>query len=134
MHLPYSDHHEAAWLYYALPLPAPGPVLMGALKAVFARFVLPATALIALVALLIWGLQIWLDVLLAAGVTLLVSCVSGLMLARRFPFSQAFALTEGSGRVIWSVLVMAGVAVLGGVHYLLTLRPTWMVLFLCLVL
>ncbi len=119
--LRYSAAHEAAWVYYALPLGRPGDVLAGALKVVLARLVMPTFSLIALVTLAIWGGRILLDVLLAFFATLMVSGIQAMLFARRFPFSEEYQVAEGSGRAARSMLLMIFPAALGGMHWALLL-------------
>ncbi|MFQ5413063.1 MAG: hypothetical protein ACE5E6_01255 [Phycisphaerae bacterium] len=117
----YSASHDAAWTYRALPLERPGLALMGALKAVITRYVVPIFAVVSLPILCLWGVSAVADVVLALCATLLVCALDALLFGRCFPFSEPFSMTEGSGRMIKSMLLMGIPAALGGAHYALSL-------------
>ncbi|MHC4442651.1 MAG: hypothetical protein ACYTA5_08670 [Planctomycetota bacterium] len=134
VYLKYSDRYEAAWFYHVLPFRVPGVVLMGAFKAVLLRFVLPINILLAVVTFATWGAKIWLDVIVSVCVTLLISLVYALIIGRRFPFSEKFAVTETSGIVVLNMLPMFLVAAIGGLHYILISQPLLLGLFALIVL
>lgn len=120
----FSDHHEAAWAYRAFPVALPGEVLMGALKAILVRFMVPAYALISIAVVAVWGLSAVDDVVLALCGTLLTCALNALVLGRVFPFSQPYVASEGTGRVGKSFLMMFIPAVVGLSHYgLLRVAP-----------
>ncbi len=119
----YSDRYEAAWIYRVLPLATPGQVLRAGLKVVLVRLVLPSFALVTLVTLAIWRTKAVPDVLLALCATLLTCALQALLIGDHLPFSEPFAMMEGSGRVSRSLLFMLLSLVLGGLHYLLTFAP-----------
>ena len=115
----YHSVPEAAWIYYALPVSRPGEVLAGTYKVMFARFVLPTFAPIVVLTLLIWGWSILPDILLAACATFLVSTIHATLFGRVFPFSEAYALSQSSGRWLRAMIWMAFPAALGGLHFFL---------------
>jgi ABC-2 type transport system permease protein len=121
IHLRFSNQPEAAWIYFALPLDRPGEILLGALKAIVVRLMLPTFALVAALTLAIWGWRVLPDILLALAVTLLICVLEALMVARRLPFSEATSNMENSGRSLRSLLLMPLVAAFGLAHYLI--RP-----------
>ena len=121
----YHSAPEAAWIYYALPVSRPGEVLAGTYKVMFTRFVLPTFAPIVVLTLLIWGWSILPDILLAACATFLVSTIHASLFARVFPFSEAYVMSQSSGRWLRAMIWMIFPAALGGLHYLLqSVSPT----------
>jgi len=123
LQLRYSDQYEAAWIYRALPLAAPGEVLRAGLKVVILRLVAPSFALITVVILALWPWSVWPDLVLGFCAILLTCAVQALVLGKQLPFSEPFAMTDASGRVGRSFAMIIPALALGGVHYLLTTIP-----------
>ena len=121
--LRFSENPQAAWIYAAMPIRSPGPILVGATKAMMVRFVLPTFIMVAAITLAEWGFSILDDVALAGSAALLMCAVEGLLIGRCFPFSQGFAVSDASGRMSRSLLLLLIPAGLGGVHYILTFFP-----------
>jgi ABC-2 type transport system permease protein len=119
IHLRFSNQPEAAWVYFALPLDRPGEVLLGALKAIVARLMLPTFALVAAMTLAIWGWRVLPDVLLALAVTLLICLLQALIVARHLPFSESPGAMEDSGRSLRSLLLMPILGAFAFAHYLI---------------
>ncbi|MEP0842588.1 MAG: hypothetical protein HRF43_07735 [Phycisphaerae bacterium] len=117
MQLRFSEKHEAAWVYFSLPIGDPGEVLFGTLKAVMLRFIVPGFALISLPVAAFWGLRSLPDVGVAFCALLFISAMEALLYARALPFSTAFGALEMSGRFVRSMLLMGVPAAIGGVHY-----------------
>ncbi len=123
LQLRYSDKHEAAWIYGALPLARPGDVLMGGLKVVLVRFVVPTSVLVAGVVLAIWGVSKLPDIVLAFCAIVLAAILQSLLFGRRLPFSEGYGVMEGSGRSAKGFLLLVVPGILGGAHYVLLLVP-----------
>jgi ABC-2 type transport system permease protein len=119
----YSDHHEAAWIYRALPLATPGQVLRAGLKVAIVRLVMPSFALVALIVLAIWGVTVVPDLLLALSAVLFTCAAQALLMGAHFPFSEPFGTLESSGRFSRSLLYMLLAVALGGLHSLLSVVP-----------
>jgi ABC-2 type transport system permease protein len=119
----YSDNHEAAWVYRALPVARPGEILGGAFKALFVRMILFIYLLVAIVVLAIWRARALPDIVVALAATAFIALLQAMLLGRRLPFAEKYAVLEGSGRIIRSMFMMVVPAALGGLHYLLTFAP-----------
>jgi len=119
----YSDQHEAAWIYEAMPLAKPGDVLMATLKTILVRFALPFTAIVAVVAIAIWGLRLLPDIVLAIEGTLLVSVTQAIVVGRRFPFSEEYHVAESSGKLFKSMIFMGLPVILASLHFGLSFLP-----------
>ena len=121
LHLRFSSQFEAAWIYSALPLYRPGEVLLGAFKAVMVRLMLPTFAVLAAIALVVWGWRVLPDVLLASVVLVLICLIEALLVGRHLPFSESAGAMESSGRTLRSMLLMPIVGGFGLAHY--AIRP-----------
>jgi len=91
--------------------------MVAALKAVLARFVLPAYTLIAAVVLAVWGPRCLWDIVFAAGAMVFISTVTASYFARTLPFSEAFGAMEGSSRMGKSILLMILPGAIWGFYY-----------------
>jgi ABC-2 type transport system permease protein len=117
LQLRFSPQYQAAWLYEALPIARPGVVMVAALKAVLARFVLPAYVIIGTVVAAVWGQRCAWDLVFAAGAIVFISTLEAAYLARALPFSEAFGAMEGSSRMGKSMALMIIPGAIGGFHY-----------------
>lgn len=129
LQLRFSDRYEAAWVYQVLPIPAAGDVLMGAMKAMLLRYIMPGFALVSVPVLAIWGWRSLPDVAVAFCATLFISAMEAALLARSLPFSTAFGAMEMSGRVARSMLLMLVPAAIGFAHFGLGFIPGALVPF-----
>ena len=120
----YSDAYEAAWVYHALPVDRPGIILMGALKAVICRVILPIFLSLALIVLAVWGLRVLPDVAVALIVTLTMNLGYALIFARQFPFAERFNIAERSGRFAWNLAIFTVVAIVGVTHFAMIPYPS----------
>ena len=123
LHLRYSNQHEAAWIYYALPLESPGSVLAAGLKVLFMRFMIPMYGVIALATLLIWGPRVLPDIAMAFLVLTFFTLFYALTFARRFPFSEGRTGQQSSALAMRVFLFMFVVVGLGFLHFGLTFLP-----------
>jgi hypothetical protein len=123
LQLRYSDQHEAAWIYHALPVARPGVVLSAGLKMVLARFSAPLFGLVTAVVLVLWGIRILWDVLLVVCVLIGFSLVAALFFGRRFPFSEKRSGQQASGQSGKGFVFLIILAAAGGIHYGLTQIP-----------
>ncbi len=117
-YLTMSDQYKAAWVYYSAPLEVPGKVMIGAFKALWAKFFLPFFLLISIFVVYVWGGgAIW-DILLAlVNTTLFVSVVARISF-RHLPFSVVEQMKQGGSRILKSILGMLIPAMLGFGHYM----------------
>ncbi len=127
-----SDQYKAAWVYYATPVDVPGRVMIGAFKAIWAKFFLPFFIALSIFILYVWGAAVIWDILLAlVNVTLFVTCIARVSY-RHLPFSQVEQMKQGGGRILKSFLVMIVPATLGFGHYF-ALHFLWLkIIFLVL--
>ncbi len=121
--LRFTPQPEAAWVYFSLPVARPGDILLGALKAVIVRIVLPTFLVLSAVTLAIWPPRVIGDILLASSAALLVCTAQALLIGRALPFSQAPSAMESSGRSARALLLGLIPASIGGLHYLLADSP-----------
>ena len=123
-----SENYKGAWIYRALPIESPVPLLKGALKAFIVKFIIPIYLLIALIFVLLCGLKIIPDLILIFINMIMVLLFIFKMNRKELPFYRDFQVTQGMNRVgimLISILV-CGLCVL--VHLLLTYVPFGVIL------
>jgi hypothetical protein len=123
MQMAFSDQREAAWIYRALPLARPGEVLVAGLKVIVVKLIVPTFLVLTAITLVLWGVRTLPDVALALGVTLLMAGLQALLVGRRMPFSEAFAVRDSSGRATRAMVIMLASMAVGGLHFALTFVP-----------
>jgi len=120
-----SDQYKAAWVYFAMPLQQPGPVMAGAFKAVWVKYFLPFFLLITAFVVYVWGPAALWDVALAlVNVTVFALSISVLMY-RYLPFSKVEQMKERGGRFFKMLLIFVIPGALGVGHYLVWLAGFW---------
>jgi len=123
-----SENYKGAWIYRALPIESPVPLLKGALKAFIVKFIIPIYLLIALIFVLLCGLKIIPDLILIFINMIMVLLFIFKLNRKELPFFRDFQVTQGMNRVgimLISILV-CGLCVL--VHLLLTYVPFGVIL------
>ena len=83
-----SDKYRAAWIFSATPWRQRGQTTYGQLMAIIAMFCIPTAILVYTLGLAYWGIEYWLDVILAAGVTVLFALLYS-AIDDDIPFSRA---------------------------------------------
>lgn len=119
--IPYSDDFRASWIYFSAPLKSPGEVLSGALKAISVRLFFPGFIIISTFVLLIWGMRVFDDVLIALFNNFIMLMILATINKRHLPLSMAPDVRSQSGNLMRSILTFILIAALGLSHYLITL-------------
>lgn len=130
--LTFSEQYKAAWIYYASPVSRPGSIMGGAYRALWVRYFLPFFIVISAFVLWLWGIERWIDVLLAlVNITLFTICVARLGF-RSLPFSRLEQMKNAGGKIFRTLASMFIPFALGFGHYAV-LGILWLkVLFLIL--
>lgn len=110
-----SERYKGAWIYRALPLASPAPVLKGSLKAYIVKFIVPVYLFDSIIFALICGPQIIPDLVLIFLNILLAVLFLLKMTTKELPFSKDFE-TTAEGRAGMVFLSMAVCGALAGVH------------------
>lgn len=121
--LRYSPQFAAAWLYEALPLAAPGEIMIGAFLALLLRFLLPGFVLMSAPIVILWGPGMLDDCLLVFSTCLLVASLHALYTAKALPFSEAFVAGQQAGRTGTTMLLMVAAMPMYILHVGLTFLP-----------
>lgn len=119
--LVYSDKFRAGWVYYAAPVEAPGPLLMGSFKAAFVKFFLPFYVVIAIFSLAVWGFSVVPDLLLGLVNVALVNIIFAFIFLRKLPFATEINVKQGAGGFLKGLMVLIVPGTLGMLHYATTL-------------
>lgn len=119
--IPYSDDFRASWIYYSTPIHGPGKILSGALKAICVRLFFPGYIIISIFVLLIWGLRVLDDVLIAMLNNFIMLMILAMINKRKLPLSMAPDVRTQSGNLMRSILTFLLIGSLGLSHYLMTL-------------
>lgn len=122
LQLSVSDNYRASWVYGSAPIRQPGDVLVGSLKALIIKLLLPFYCLIAAYILYQFGLDKIDNVLLAFSNSLVMLISSALLSKRYMPFSVAQdALSQNN--TSRGLLIALVLGVVGMVHFGLTYLP-----------
>lgn len=128
--LPYTENPEAAWIYKALPFTKHGHITSGAIKAMLYKFFLPVYIILALLALLIWDIQVFPKMLLGGLLTMLVAIVGTILQKMELPFTQAREMQQKGGAVLRMFLGMFLMGGTAGLVYLSTVLGNWIILLI----
>lgn len=112
-HTARSKKYQAAWFYQITPSKNPGHVLAGMVKAVFIKYVLPATLVATAFVLWIWGFSKWLNIVFALINIVLITLAMALIDARKFPFSTPAGNSENKGNSFLKIGLMLVPVALG---------------------
>lgn len=118
--IPYSDDFKASWVYFSLPVAAPGEVLSGMLKAIFVRLFVPGYLVISTFVLAVWGYRALGDILFGFFNNLLMLQILALLGKRHLPLSMAPNVRGQAGNFARGIITAMLIGALGFTHYLLT--------------
>jgi ABC-2 type transport system permease protein len=115
----FSEEYKAAWVFQAAPIQRPGKILLGTLKAIFARFFIPLYASTSIIVLLLWGERALPDLIFGMFACILLILSIFILFGKHMPLSlepSARNQGESMARGIASIIVI-GLLAFG--HYLL---------------
>ena len=117
-----SDNYRASWIYGSAPIREPGDILVGSLKALIIKLLIPFYLLLSVYILYRYGTDKISDVLLAFSNSLVMLLSAALLSTRYMPFSTApDALKQNN--TARGLLVSIVLGVVGFSHYGLTFVP-----------
>jgi hypothetical protein len=125
-----SENYRGAWIYRALPLESPVPVFKGALKGFLLRFIIPIYLFTSLIFVIICGIRIIPDVLLIFFNMMLLILLIYRFTKKELPFYKDFQYTQDGNTTGFIMLCFFITGLLGGAHYLMTLVPFGVTIYL----
>jgi len=112
-----SEKYKAAWIYYACPIPKPGEVISGAIKAAVLKFYIPIVVVLTLAGIILIGPKLLPNIVLGLFNELLIASIIAYVHNRQLPFSQQQNNNSGSGNFIRSIFIMFCCGLIGLIHY-----------------
>jgi hypothetical protein len=113
----YSSAYKGAWIYKTLPISNVTPVFRGTMKALLIRLFFPFFLLESIIFTAIFGVRILPDLLIMLLNMLLMNILYFKIDDKYLPFSESFEDSK-QGNVALNLLLMFGLAILAGLHYL----------------
>jgi len=96
--LRFSPVYEAAWVFRSLPFARPGEILLGGLKAVLLKYVIPVFMLVSVILVSLWGPRILMDIILAGCTGTFIMLLYANIFGRHYPFSEEYKVAKAAGR------------------------------------
>lgn len=118
-HISMSEKYKSAWVYYALPIGAPGKILSGMYKAIITLYFSPYCLVLSIGIIAIWGPQAINDIILAFLVSLIYGILMALFMVKGLPFSNPMIVKQGGGKMVTSLLILGFIGAIGFGHYML---------------
>lgn len=115
----FSEKYKASWIYHVLPLPQPGLLISGSIKAAILMFYIPMVLLISAVGIGFLGVHVVPNILLGVCNQLLISFMIAYFQPKRFPFSMLQQNDQKTGSFLRGMLQLFISALIGFTHYLL---------------
>ena len=118
-HISQSEEFKAAWIFTIAPLTQPGEVLSGAFRSVMVKFMLPVVLILCIILPVIWGFDVFDDVLFGALTVINLSLLNAIgSTDNTFPFSVEIKNNVGNN-FLRTILFMTAMGVVGFVHFFL---------------
>lgn len=115
----YSEKYKAAWIYYSSPVSTPGLLINGAFKAITMKFYLPVALVIFPSALIILGVSILPNLLLALFNELFICSLSTYLIINELPFSSPQGNNVKTGNFIKNLMSLLIPVMVAGFHFLI---------------
>ncbi|MCK6206586.1 hypothetical protein KZX50_14150 [Bacillus infantis] len=132
--LKYSGKYKGGWIFRAAPLDQLGPMFSGTIKAFILKLYLPIYSILSVLFVLLFGARVVPDlvVVFINACTYAVLCF--MILKTAIPFSESFDQynQSGNGVIIFGLMLFAGL--FAGLHYLSTLLPYGIYLYMAVAL
>jgi ABC-2 type transport system permease protein len=119
MFLKYSGKYKGAWVFKAAPIKDLYPIFSGTMKAFIVKLYLPIYIALSIIFIGIFGIRIWVDLLVVFFQACLYAVICFLLTRRSLPFSESF--DEQHSETSKSILLLLILPVFVGLHYLSTL-------------
>lgn len=127
--LRYSGKYKGAWVYKLTPMKSLHPVFSGTVKAFIVNLYLPVYFLLSAVFVTIYGIRIVPDLILVFVSAVVYTVVCFAILEKSLPFSQSFeTYSQGNGFINFLLMLLVGL--FAGLHYISTLFPFGLYVYL----
>jgi ABC-2 type transport system permease protein len=118
-HISQSEEFKAAWIFNIAPLTHPGEVLSGAFRSVMVKFMLPIILFLCIILPIIWGFNVFDDVLFGALTVINISLLNAIgSTTNKLPFSTEVKNNAGSN-FLRTMLFMMATGLMGLMHFFL---------------
>jgi len=114
-----SENYKAAWIYKVMPIKNLKQVFHGTMKAFMVRLFVPLYVMEAIIFILIYGIRIIPDILVAFVASMIYSILCFIFMEKSLPFSRQFDSTQQSN-VGMSMLLLLVLGIMGGIHFAIT--------------
>ncbi len=121
--IPYSDDFPAGMIYFITPIPHPGEILSGTLKALFVRLFIPGYLLVSTFVLFVWRASAIDDLLFGFFNNFIMLMIMAMINQRHLPFSIAPNLRAQSGNLARGLISTIAIGIIGFGHYFLSMQP-----------
>lgn len=118
-----ADEYKAAWIFYSAPVAAPGPILLGMLKALLAQFFLPLAIVVSALGFAWQGWEVLPNLLLGFSNMLLISGLLLLINYKKLPASLPANKADATGNFLRGLLMLLFTGGFGMIHYFIYLFP-----------
>lgn len=120
MMLGMSENYKGAWIYRALPILSPAPILRGSVKSFIFRFIVPFFILWGIILSVVYGLAVIPDVMLIMLNSLIVLMLVYMSSKKELPFYRDFDFTQGGKNTGIMMLLLLVCGILAAVHFAIT--------------
>jgi hypothetical protein len=122
MMMKYSGSYKGAWIYKSAPIKDMAPIFKGTLKAFIVRLLFPIYVIEAIIFMGIFGIRIFADLIIVFLTILIFAVMCFKFLKKSLPFSESYNVAQQSeGVTMLPLMILLGI--LAGIHYLFTLFP-----------
>lgn len=113
----YSDRYKAAWLFRSVPLPTPGPLLLGTFLSLIVKFYSWYYLLMGIVVVILWGPATLNDILFIGINNIWIAALLTQIGSLSLPFSKAWEEQAKGGNVAATFLMFTVAGIIGTIHY-----------------
>ena len=113
----FSEDKKSSWFYRSAPIHSPGIILLGALKSMYIKYVVPTYFVLTAVCVYIWGLYILDDILLAFIINLFGVSLIYKIQVHDLPFTIEKNGSDMSNNFMKGLLIMFAIGFSCGLHY-----------------
>lgn len=113
-----SENYQGAWIYRAMPIEKPAPILKGALKALLYKYIIPVYLVISCIYIAIFGVRILPDLVLIFINMIILILLAFLIGKKELPFYKDFQYAQNGSNTARILIMFLLCAVEALVHFL----------------
>ena len=134
MMIKYSEKYRGAWIYEIVPIKNISSIFKGSIKAIYVKLILPSILILCIIFTCLYSFGVIKHLIAVILASIFMSIVCFAIGDKAIPFSLDFKPGENGGDISSFILTMFLMGIIAGVHFLATLIPIGIYIYIAILL